>query len=237
MLRLSEEKIAQHPGVAPDSTEIIRPGANRDAYWTNDDLVEQTKEKALPIFQILHPNCDALFMFDNSANHHAFAFDALVASRFNLKDGGVNLKGIMRDGWFMDKGNRITQTMANSDGQQKGLKSILLERKLWRQGIKKDDAVNLLMNQPDFLDQKEWLTETVLSEPGFKTGFFPKFHCPCVPPDGTRPPPRHRLPYRSAPPVRQVAINAAPPCPYLWPAFLCTRRCASFQSFCAAVQN
>ena len=101
-----------------------------------------------------------------------------MASRLNLKDGGVNLKAIMRDGWFMDEeGNRITQIMANSDGQQKGLKSILLERKLWRQGMKKDDAVDLLMTQPDFLEQKEWLTETVLSEPGFKIGFFPKFHC------------------------------------------------------------
>jgi len=178
LLRLPEEQIAQHPGVAPDATEIIRPGANSDGYWTNADLVKQTKEKALPLFQVLHPNCDALFMFDNSANHHAFPPDALVASRLNLKDGGVNLKAIMRDGWFMDEeGNRITQIMANSDGQQKGLKSILLERKLWRQGMKKDDAVDLLMKQPDFLEQKEWLTETVLSEPGFKIGFFPKFHC------------------------------------------------------------
>ena len=60
--------------------------------------MKQTKLKALPIFKILHPHGDALFMFDNSANHHAFAPDALVASRLNLKDGGANLKIIMRDG-------------------------------------------------------------------------------------------------------------------------------------------
>lgn len=178
LLRLSEGQKAQHPGVVSDSTEIIKPGSNSEGYWTNADLVKQTKEKALPIFKALHPNCDALLMFDNSANHHAFAPDALVASRLNLKDGGANLKDIMRDGWFLnEEGNRITQTNANMNGQQKGLKAILLERNLWRQGMKRAEAVDLLMNQPDFLEQKEWLTETVLSEPGFNVGFFPKFHC------------------------------------------------------------
>jgi hypothetical protein len=76
--------------------------------------VKQTKEKALPIFKILHPGCDALFMFDNSANHHAFAPDALMASRLNLKDGGANLKSIMRGGWFIGEDEvRIIQTNAN----------------------------------------------------------------------------------------------------------------------------
>ena len=80
------------------------------------------------------------------------------------------MKDIMRDGWFLnEEGNRITQTNANMNGQQKGLKAIPLERNLWRTKTMKSEpeAVDLLMNQPDFLEQKEWLTETALSEPGF----------------------------------------------------------------------
>jgi hypothetical protein len=34
-----------------------------------------------------------------------------------------------------------------------------------------------LKRQPDFLQQKEWLSETVTAVPGFQISFFPKFHC------------------------------------------------------------
>jgi hypothetical protein len=43
--------------------------------------------------------------------------------------------------------------------------------------MKKADAVDLLSRQSDFAGQKEWLTETVIAEPGFAIDFFPKFHC------------------------------------------------------------
>ena len=127
---------------------------------------------------ILHPNSDALFMFDNSPNHQTFAPDALVASSSNLKNGGINLKVVMRDGWFVnDDILRILQSNANKNGQQNGLRNILLERNLWREGMKRAEAVELLTFQPDYLEQKEWLAETVTNEPGFQIGVFPKFHC------------------------------------------------------------
>lgn len=178
ILRLSDEQSSQHPGIEKDSTEIIKPGSNAEGYWTNADLVKQCKQKAMPIFKVLHPNCDAIFVFDNSANHHAFSPDALVASRLNLKDGGVNLKTIMRDGWFLTSGGeRKSQPNRNEHGQQKGLRTILEERNLWRDGMKRTEAVNLLKSQPDYQEQREWLTETVVSESGFAIAFFPKFHC------------------------------------------------------------
>ena len=178
LLRLSPEQKMLYPDMEWDSTTIIKPGSGGEGFWTNADLVNQTKIKALPIFQILHPECDALFMFDNSANHHAFAPDALVASRLNLKDGGANLKVIMRDGWFVNQeGERVTHLFKNANNQQKGLKTILSERGLWRDGTKKGDAVDLLRAQPDFIGQKEWLAETVSSQNGSEIGFFPKFHC------------------------------------------------------------
>jgi hypothetical protein len=66
---------------------ILKPGKNADVYWGNKDLVEQTKV-AITLFEILHPGCIALFAFDNSANHHAYAQDALKSARLSLSDKG-----------------------------------------------------------------------------------------------------------------------------------------------------
>ena len=64
------------------------PDTNRDGWWKNEDVVKQVKERAIPIFERTHPGKVALCMFDNSCNHNAFADDALVVSRMNMKDGG-----------------------------------------------------------------------------------------------------------------------------------------------------
>lgn len=140
------------------------------------DLVSQTSLKAIPIFKILHPESDALFVFDNSSGHLAYAPDALIANRLNLSDGGANVSP-MRSGWFFnEKGERVEQCMVTEDGIPKGLKTILIERNLWSSGLKKDDAKKLLEAQPDFQQQKRWLVEAVKRE-GFLIDFFPKFHC------------------------------------------------------------
>ncbi|CAG8545578.1 11312_t:CDS:2, partial [Scutellospora calospora] len=57
---------------------IIHPNAHRDSYWTREDVANQLKNKAIPIFKAMHPNCIAVFAFDNNNNHEAFAKDALV---------------------------------------------------------------------------------------------------------------------------------------------------------------
>jgi hypothetical protein len=49
-------------------------------------MVQQLKEDALPLFELLHPGCKAVFLFDNSCNHRAYADDALVASRMTLNE-------------------------------------------------------------------------------------------------------------------------------------------------------
>ena len=37
-------------------------------YWTSLHLDEQMRLRAIPIFEILHPGCDGLWLFDNSQN-------------------------------------------------------------------------------------------------------------------------------------------------------------------------
>lgn len=177
----------------------IKPGVNRDGYWKNEHLVHQFNNKAAHIFRILHPGCEALFLFDNSANHHMMRSDARNAFIMTLKDGG-NPKEVhlgRQAGWFFKAdGLKVTQPMdiekrlkvpggAPGDYQlvweTKGLKTILEERGLWSSGLKLEDAQNLLNAQPDFQDQMEWLEEVVTSQRGvndekFHVYFYPKFH-------------------------------------------------------------
>jgi hypothetical protein len=43
--------------------------------------------------------------------------------------------------------------------------------------ISRDGVHQLLGEQPDFLEQKEWLVEIVEAHSGFIVDFYPKFHC------------------------------------------------------------
>jgi hypothetical protein len=61
---------------------------------------------------------------------------------------------------------------------QKGIRTILRKRSLWPASVlKADEARRILAEQPDFVEQKEWLTETVLSDDGFHIIFLPKLYC------------------------------------------------------------
>jgi hypothetical protein len=174
LLRLPPASAQLHPDCPTDSTVIMYPGANKDGYFTNQYLAEQTKIM-LKIFDILHPGCSALVAYDNSSNHHAMADDALVASRLNLKDGGKNV-GKLRDGWFISPdGKRIVQIMLTAAGKQKGIRTILQERSLFVAGMKLDECRKLLAAQPDFREQQPLLVETV-SATGHAIIFYPKFH-------------------------------------------------------------
>jgi hypothetical protein len=82
--------------------------------------------------------------------------------------------------------------MVNENGEPKGMKQILIERGLWRNGLNADcqlckdkvDDINrtdcctrqIILLQPDFMEQKSALKEAIL-EAGHKCIFYPKFYC------------------------------------------------------------
>ena len=70
----------------------------RSSHFNDIHLNFQIKEKAIPIFNAIHPGCVAVFAFDNSSGHSVFAADALLAHKMNLGPGGK--QPIMRPGMF-----------------------------------------------------------------------------------------------------------------------------------------
>jgi hypothetical protein len=167
---------------------IMKPGVNRDGWWTSEDLVDQIKNKAIPIFEKCFPDAVGVFAFDNATSHSCFANDALIATRMNLNPGGSD-KYTFRDGVMPDG---QPQKMHLEDGRQKGIKMILKERNLWPSSDKlirvcedcknhtptREDccAVRILSLQQDFASQRPLIQE-IIEEHGHKVIFFPKFHC------------------------------------------------------------
>ncbi|KAF0721430.1 hypothetical protein Ae201684_019140, partial [Aphanomyces euteiches] len=79
-------------------TAILHVGKTHEGYWTSEHAIHQLKSKVLPAFTQLHPGKVAMFTFDQSTNHAAFAPDAWRASNMNLHSGGK--QGLLRDGWL-----------------------------------------------------------------------------------------------------------------------------------------
>ena len=76
-----------HPNVPTKARCYLLPGKNQEGFWTIDNLLEQVRDKAIPIFEAKFPNAIAVFAFDNSTNHAVYAEDALIAAKMNLKAG------------------------------------------------------------------------------------------------------------------------------------------------------
>ena len=77
-----------------------------------------------------------LLIVDNSQGHSAYASDALLTSRMNLRPGGKQAR--LHDGWYIRAdGVRVSQAMVfpsdhpTCPNQPKGMKQILTERGLW----------------------------------------------------------------------------------------------------------
>jgi hypothetical protein len=97
-------------------------------------------------------------------------------------------QAIMRDGWFWHNGQKVPQRMVLPDGQPKGTQIVLQERGLLRPSLRMKcdtgtcDGSHLccsraiLSNQPDFLEQKSLVQETI-ERLGHRCIFLPKYHC------------------------------------------------------------
>src|SRR6266853_5830106 len=77
--------------VVKDARCVIYPGMGADAWWDHAQLLVQL-DKAIEIFEEAHPNCVALFVFDQSSTHTSLGPDALRAFDMNRSNGGKQRK-------------------------------------------------------------------------------------------------------------------------------------------------
>ncbi|KIL55377.1 hypothetical protein M378DRAFT_90974 [Amanita muscaria Koide BX008] len=104
------EVICSTVGSLKDAGQDLEYGKNYDGYWTGELFVKQLIEKIIPAFEKAHgPGYQALIMVDNSQGHSAYATDALLTSRMNLRPGGKQAR--LRDGSFMCGDQKVTQPM------------------------------------------------------------------------------------------------------------------------------
>ncbi|KAJ6467260.1 hypothetical protein C8R45DRAFT_938619 [Mycena sanguinolenta] len=116
-----------------DAREIIYPGAKHDPWWDMPQLIKQTRI-AIQIFEYLYLNGIAVFIFDCSSAHEAFASDALLAHKMNRGPGGAQPK--MHDtinpttGEVQQMVHPLNSTAVDDDGnslagQPKGMEVLL----------------------------------------------------------------------------------------------------------------
>lgn len=145
----------------------------KDNYWTGDKMVDQTINEALPIFREAFPKFEALFAFDNAANHNSYAPDALVVNNMNLEPGGK--KPTMMDTHYRRADGTIEcQSMVfppnypdfSLRGKPKGIKRILKERCLWPENGKNALGYTFRLDCPKSHGRGGCLsTEDVLEQP------------------------------------------------------------------------
>ncbi|KIL57051.1 hypothetical protein M378DRAFT_33779, partial [Amanita muscaria Koide BX008] len=112
-----------------EASQTLEYGKNYDGYWNGELFLV---EKIIPAFERAHgPGYQALFMVDNSQGHSAYAVDALLTQRMNLRPGGKQAR--LRNGWYKRNGEKINQSMIfppdhpTFPNEPKGMKQTLTE--------------------------------------------------------------------------------------------------------------
>jgi len=176
--------------IIKDAQTIIYPGVGGDPWWDHTQLLVQV-DKAIAIFEEAHPECIALFVFDQSSAHASLGPDALRAFNMNKSNGGKQRKQkdtiIPMNNTHADLGGK-PQKMTTDAGKAKGLKQVLEECRFDVTGMtakcspvcrfenEKCCMARLLSKQDDFCKQESLLEQKIKAR-GHHCMFLPKFHC------------------------------------------------------------
>jgi len=123
--------------VVKDARCIIYLGVGGDLWWDHVQLLAQV-DKAIAIFEEAHPDCIALFVFDQSSAHASLGPDALHAFDMNRSNGGKQRK--QKDTVIPlnnphPEFHGKAQSMTTEAGAAKGLRQMLEERGFDMQGM------------------------------------------------------------------------------------------------------
>ncbi|TFK81271.1 hypothetical protein K466DRAFT_578629 [Polyporus arcularius HHB13444] len=111
----------------------IKKKGPRCGLHQSDFICFMLTEKFLPAFCKAHrPSYVAVILVNNSQGHSCYTEDALSA---------CGAQACMHNGWYMKDGHKVTQVMrypANHPhhlNKPKGMKAVLTEHRLWRDGL------------------------------------------------------------------------------------------------------
>ena len=176
--------------IVKDARCITYLGTNSDSWWDLAQLLKQI-DKAILIFEEVHPGCHALFIFDQSSAHASLGPEALCAFDMNKSNGGKQQK---QKDTIIPMSNPephfrgLPQKMTLETGEPKGLQQTLEERGFNIVGMRakcspvcliKNERccmARLLSRQEDFRNQVSLLEQTI-TDRGHLCMFLPKFHC------------------------------------------------------------
>ena len=86
-------------------------------YWCGNDVYTQLNH-AITVFEILHPGCKGLFLFDNSTGHSKMAEDALLAQNMNSGPGGKHVSKQRGTTWIDSDGIEHQQSFVFAAGDR-----------------------------------------------------------------------------------------------------------------------
>ena len=176
--------------VVKDAQTIIYPGASSDPWWDHTQLLAQM-DKALDIFEEVHPECTALFIFDQSSAHTSLRPDALRTFDMNKSNGGKQRKQkdtvIPMNNTHVEFCGKV-QKMTTDASQAKGLKQVLEEHRFNVTGkiakcspvcpIENDNcSMACLLSKQDDFHLQESLLEQKIKAKGHICISLPRFHC------------------------------------------------------------
>lgn len=183
---------------------ILRPGKNRDGYFTNNHVIQQLRD-AVAIVKKEFPNDTHVFIYDNAPSHTRRPPDSVSARHMpksptpsflipGVDESGKEIKVRMEDA-LLENGTRQSFYFPDHDrkhpGWFKGMARILHERGLYEvskkraecPGFKCEDTESVscccrraLFNQPDFKSRDSALEEAARAL-GVQVLFLPKYHC------------------------------------------------------------
>ncbi|KAF9489276.1 hypothetical protein BDN71DRAFT_1530069, partial [Pleurotus eryngii] len=111
-------------GWIEEASQTLEYGKNYDGYWTEELFVKQVslfpsslQTKIIPALEKqFSMGFQFLIIVDNSQGHSAYAEDALLVSRMNIKPGGKQAH--MCDGWYHIDMVKVTQSMVYASDHQ-----------------------------------------------------------------------------------------------------------------------
>lgn len=114
--RISGEEMRAAGVTRQDASDFLEYDG-KDNWRDAEKMCIHIHTVVLPMFELIFPRIQGVFLYDNATNHSCFADDALNAYKIQMTPGGVQPK--MREGFGYNR--MMQQAMQEEKGVPKGM--------------------------------------------------------------------------------------------------------------------